>query len=182
MARLHLAGEPLTETDKGGGASRQHADDEDRRRHIEELVLHVDGKAEAEESEGRQYRGREQNRRDKLELFGGHLMPVAVAVEVVELPADPEIAGKGVAVLIELALRPRGIDQFEGPQAVLHPSELARLLDRVGLGYRFDPAFNDNLRGRTIGILGYTVVFGLTCLPLGRAFKADARSTEPTSG
>lgn len=26
---------------------------------------------------------------------------------------------------------------------------------------------------RTIGILGYTVVFGLTCLPLGRAFKVD---------
>ncbi len=26
---------------------------------------------------------------------------------------------------------------------------------------------------RTIGILGYTVVFGLTCIPLSRAFKAD---------
>jgi hypothetical protein len=34
--------------------------------------------------------------------------------------------------------------------------------------------FTDALGWRTIGILGYTVVFGLTCIPLGRVFKADA--------
>lgn len=28
---------------------------------------------------------------------------------------------------------------------------------------------------RTIGILGYTVIFGLTCLPLSRTFKANNR-------
>ena len=33
--------------------------------------------------------------------------------------------------------------------------------------------FADALGWRTIGILGYTVVFGLTCIPLSRAFKAD---------
>ena len=31
------------------------------------------------------------------------------------------------------------------------------------------------LAWRTIGIFGYTIVFGLTCLPLSRAFKVDAR-------
>jgi hypothetical protein len=34
--------------------------------------------------------------------------------------------------------------------------------------------FADALAWRTIGILGYTVIFGLTCLPLSRAFKIDA--------
>ncbi len=33
--------------------------------------------------------------------------------------------------------------------------------------------FADVIGLRTIGILGYTVVFGLTCLPLSRTFKAD---------
>jgi hypothetical protein len=32
---------------------------------------------------------------------------------------------------------------------------------------------------RTIGILGYTVVFGLTCLPLSRTFKARTPRTDP---
>ena len=32
--------------------------------------------------------------------------------------------------------------------------------------------FADVLGLRTIGILGYTVVFGLTCLPLSRTFNA----------
>jgi hypothetical protein len=41
--------------------------------------------------------------------------------------------------------------------------------------------FANVLAWRTIGILGYTVVFGLTCLPLSRAFKAVTRSTEPTT-
>lgn len=34
--------------------------------------------------------------------------------------------------------------------------------------------FANALGWRTIGILGYTVVFGLTCIPLSRAFKVDA--------
>ena len=33
--------------------------------------------------------------------------------------------------------------------------------------------FANALGWRTIGILGYTVVFGLTCLPLSRTFKVD---------
>jgi hypothetical protein len=33
--------------------------------------------------------------------------------------------------------------------------------------------FADALGWRTIGILGYTVVFGLTCIPLSRAFKVE---------
>jgi hypothetical protein len=35
---------------------------------------------------------------------------------------------------------------------------------------------------RTIGILGYTVVFGLTCLPLGRTFKADTHQPDHALG
>ena len=37
--------------------------------------------------------------------------------------------------------------------------------------------FANALAWRTIGILGYTIVFGLTCLPLSRAFKVDAPSS-----
>ena len=36
--------------------------------------------------------------------------------------------------------------------------------------------FANAMAWRYIGILGYTVVFGLTCLPLSRAFKASAPS------
>jgi hypothetical protein len=36
--------------------------------------------------------------------------------------------------------------------------------------------FADAIACREIGILGYTIVFGLTCLPLSRAFKVDALS------
>ena len=36
--------------------------------------------------------------------------------------------------------------------------------------------FANALAWREIGILGYTIVFGLTCLPLSRAFKVDAAS------
>lgn len=39
--------------------------------------------------------------------------------------------------------------------------------------------FTDMLGLRTIGILGYTVVFGLTCIPLSRTFKARTRRAEP---
>ena len=37
--------------------------------------------------------------------------------------------------------------------------------------------FANALAWRTIGIFGYTIVFGLTCLPLSRAFKVDALSS-----
>ena len=36
--------------------------------------------------------------------------------------------------------------------------------------------FANAIAWREIGILGYTIVFGLTCLPLSRAFKVDAPS------
>jgi hypothetical protein len=39
--------------------------------------------------------------------------------------------------------------------------------------------FANVLGWRTIGILGYTVVFGLTCLPLGRSFKGDTPRGQP---
>ena len=39
--------------------------------------------------------------------------------------------------------------------------------------------FANSLGWRTIGILGYTVVFGLTCLPLSRSFKVDTPSDVP---
>jgi hypothetical protein len=42
--------------------------------------------------------------------------------------------------------------------------------------------FANALEWRTIGILGYTVVFGLTCVPLSRWFKVDRSSDKPTSG
>jgi len=38
--------------------------------------------------------------------------------------------------------------------------------------------FANALGWRTIGILGYTVVFGLTCLPLSRAFKVGRPDTD----
>jgi hypothetical protein len=46
--------------------------------------------------------------------------------------------------------------------------------------------FLNALGWRTLGILGYTIVFGLTCIPLSRAFRTDAegeprRSTTPRS-
>jgi hypothetical protein len=40
--------------------------------------------------------------------------------------------------------------------------------------------FANALGWRTIGILGYTVVFGLTCVPLSRWFKVDTSSEGPT--
>ncbi|MDT4922488.1 MAG: hypothetical protein QOG01_201, partial [Pseudonocardiales bacterium] len=40
--------------------------------------------------------------------------------------------------------------------------------------------FANALGWRTIGILGYTVVFGLTCLPLIRWFKIDTSGDAPT--
>lgn len=39
--------------------------------------------------------------------------------------------------------------------------------------------FANALGWRTIGILGYTVVFGLTCLPLSRTFKVDTSRADP---
>jgi hypothetical protein len=39
--------------------------------------------------------------------------------------------------------------------------------------------FANVLALRTIGIVGYTVVFGLTCLPLSRTFSAG---TKPGGG
>jgi hypothetical protein len=39
--------------------------------------------------------------------------------------------------------------------------------------------FADAIGWRTIGILGYTVVFGLTCLPLSRTFKVDTSRADP---
>ena len=39
--------------------------------------------------------------------------------------------------------------------------------------------FANALGWRTIGILGYTVVFGLTCLPLSRTFKAGTSRADP---
>jgi len=41
--------------------------------------------------------------------------------------------------------------------------------------------FANALEWRTIGILGYTVVFGLTCLPLSRTFKTTAPSIDPAA-
>jgi hypothetical protein len=41
--------------------------------------------------------------------------------------------------------------------------------------------FADALGWRTIGILGYTVVFGLTCIPLSREFKADGALSSANS-
>jgi hypothetical protein len=41
--------------------------------------------------------------------------------------------------------------------------------------------FANALGWRTIGILGYTVVFGLTCLPLSRWFKINTSSDGPTA-
>jgi hypothetical protein len=39
--------------------------------------------------------------------------------------------------------------------------------------------FANALGWRTIGILGYTVVFGLTCLPLSRTFKVGTSRADP---
>jgi len=40
--------------------------------------------------------------------------------------------------------------------------------------------FANAIGWRLIGILGYTVVFGFTCIPLSRWFKLDALTGEPT--
>ena len=41
--------------------------------------------------------------------------------------------------------------------------------------------FANALGWRTIGILGYTVVFGITCIPLSQAFKANGALGRPTN-
>ena len=41
---------------------------------------------------------------------------------------------------------------------------------RFAIGRLYD-VFANVIGLRTIGIVGYTVVFGLTCLPLSRTFK-----------
>jgi hypothetical protein len=42
--------------------------------------------------------------------------------------------------------------------------------------------FANALGWRTIGILGYTVVFGITCIPLSQAFKANEALGRPANG
>jgi len=41
--------------------------------------------------------------------------------------------------------------------------------------------FANALGWRTIGIIGYTVVFGITCIPLSQAFKANGALGRPTN-
>src|SRR5262245_19549534 len=72
----------------------------------------------------------------RLYRFGPAVVPQPLPPEIVELAGDPEPAGERVPARIDPAglgiIRP--VEALDRAQADLHPSELVRLLDRIGGG------------------------------------------------
>ena len=144
LPRLRLEGEPLRISGQDGSDTRQQANHDE-----EDVVLQADLEAEHvpvvidlgehhpdQDRHEHECRQQHQNVGPGLHALGEAVVAVALPLEIGMLAVHPEAPGNGVTDRIDPMARAAGglVQPLEGPQADLDPRELARLLDRIGIG------------------------------------------------
>ena len=137
MPRLRLEGQTLRIGGQGGRQAGQQADDHQQVDAEEDRVADLAG-GDEHDQRGQQEGGAHQQKDGPgLQRLGHAVVVESASPEECVLAVHPAAAHDAVTGRVEHALvrDPFGaIEQFERAQADLHPRELARLLDRIGVG------------------------------------------------